>query len=343
MRLPSRATDLPLKVLFRTRPQDLLPLTGDDGARVLSARVLELQSARRTVDLVLRLRAGSQVYLRHLEFQDRHRPDVLLRAFGYNAQLSVQTRLPVVTTIVYVSPPAPRTPVYTVALRGREWNRWRFDALHLWRIDAHRTLTLGPGAAALVPLMKGHDLALLSRAAQRIRAVAPVAEQPDLLAILKSLAETVYTPSQLSSLVERKVLMQSSFWREAMAEGHAKGVRQGLAKGLAQGRAAGRAEGRLLTSRKLCVVLARRAYPEKCARLVPMIERCTDLALLQRWILNPARLAAECAPARPVAHRAPRALRRTPSTQSRAAANNTRAKHAGARKSGRAAPARRSA
>jgi hypothetical protein len=30
--------DQPLKVLFRTRPRDLLPLTGDAGARVLSAR-----------------------------------------------------------------------------------------------------------------------------------------------------------------------------------------------------------------------------------------------------------------------------------------------------------------
>ena len=37
--------------LFRTRPRDLLPLTGDAGARVLSSQVLELGAARRSVDL----------------------------------------------------------------------------------------------------------------------------------------------------------------------------------------------------------------------------------------------------------------------------------------------------
>ena len=204
-------TDLPLKVLFRTRPQDLLALTGDEGARVLSAKVLELQSARRTVDFVMELRAGPQVYLRHLEFQSRHRPEVLWRAFGYNAQLLLQTRLPVVTTLVYLSPPAPHEPVFTVQVRGKEWNRWRFATLRLWEIEAGRALSMGPGAAALVPLMKGHDLGLLARAVRRIRALAPAPEQPELLAILRSLAERVYTASQLEALVGREVLMQSSF------------------------------------------------------------------------------------------------------------------------------------
>ena len=58
--------DQPLKVLFRTRPRDLLPLTGDAGARVVSAWILELSAAKRSVDLVLFLRRRGKRYVRRV-------------------------------------------------------------------------------------------------------------------------------------------------------------------------------------------------------------------------------------------------------------------------------------
>jgi hypothetical protein len=86
--------DQPLKVLFRTRPRDLLGLTGDAGARVLSAQILELSAAKRSVDLVLFLRRGAERYVRHVEFQARHRADLALRCFEYATRLVAQLRVP---------------------------------------------------------------------------------------------------------------------------------------------------------------------------------------------------------------------------------------------------------
>lgn len=95
-------SDTPLKVAFRVRTRDLLPLTGDAGARVVSALTYELPAGRRTVDLVLRLRRDGEEYLRHVEFQTSHRGNVALRCFDYAARLAVRFQLPVLTTVLYL-------------------------------------------------------------------------------------------------------------------------------------------------------------------------------------------------------------------------------------------------
>ena len=69
--------DRPLKKLFQLRARDLLPVTGDSGARILSRLVPEVSAVTRRLDFVLKLRRGSQVYLRHLEFEMRCRPGLL--------------------------------------------------------------------------------------------------------------------------------------------------------------------------------------------------------------------------------------------------------------------------
>ena len=101
-------SDTPLKVAFRLRTKDLLPLTDDMGAQVVSALAVELSEVKRTVDLVLRLRKGGEEYLRHVEFQSRHRRDLGLRCFEYAARLAVRFGRPVLTTVMYLRPPAPR-------------------------------------------------------------------------------------------------------------------------------------------------------------------------------------------------------------------------------------------
>lgn len=56
------------------RSRDLLPLTNDSGAKVvLVANPVSVQAARRAVDFVLYLRRGTEDYVRHLEFQSKHR------------------------------------------------------------------------------------------------------------------------------------------------------------------------------------------------------------------------------------------------------------------------------
>ena len=86
--------DRALKRLFELRARDLLPVTGDRGARVVSRQVPELAAVTRRLDFVLKLKRGSEVYLRHLEFEKRYRPDLALRVFEYAAGLAAKHRLP---------------------------------------------------------------------------------------------------------------------------------------------------------------------------------------------------------------------------------------------------------
>ena len=258
--------DQPLKVLFQTRPRDLLPITGDEGARVLSARVLELTAAKRSVDLVLFLKRRGARYVRHVEFQARHRADLALRCFEYATRLVAKLRLPVLTTVVYLKPPAPRELVFRERLAGAVVHERRFEVVRLWELDAREALALGPGGAALVGLLGRTDLQVIGKASRQIRRQAPQAQHPDLLAILQSLSEGRYTARQLARVIPEEVVMKSSFYEKA----HEKGLEKG----------------RLDEARLLCASFIKRHHSLVAARLLPAIEACTNVARLHRWTLR---------------------------------------------------------
>ena len=313
--------DQPLKVLFRTRPRDLLPLTGDAGSRVLSANVLELSAARRTVDLVLVLKRRGERYVRHLEFQSRHRADVALRCFEYASRLVVQLRLPVLTTVIYVKPPAPRELAFQERLLGRVVHERRFATVRLWERDAKAMLALGPGGAALAGLLDKGDIRVIGRASRQIRSQAPKGEQPDLLTILRALCQGRYTAEQLARVIPKEVVMASSLYKEMREWAREMGVEEGLA----EGRARGLAEGRLAEARLLCVSIVKRYHALVASRVLPVIEACTDVARLHRWALRAPEVSTEefvrlvkKAPAARVTHRrAPSPARRSRRTSAR--------------------------
>jgi len=267
-------TDTPLKVAFRVRARDLLPLTDDGGAKVLSALTVELSAGRRTVDLVLRLRRGGEEYLRHVEFQSRHRRDLALRCFEYSAVLAVRFKRPVLTTVMYLRPPAPRELVYQQAVGGRVMNEWRFGVVRLWEQSPKRLLALGPGGAALVPLSAEASLPLVAEASRKIQRDAPLGQRPDLLAILYAFAEGRYTAAQLARVIPEEVTMASGLFEKARVIGETKG----------------RAEGRAEEARQICVGLAKTLHPAVADRVVPVIEGCSELTRLRQWALRASRL-----------------------------------------------------
>ena len=305
--------DQPLKVLFRTRPRDLLPLTGDAGARVLSAQTLALSAAERSVDLVLFLKRRGERYVRHVEFQARHRADLALRCFEYATRLVAQLRLPVLTTVIYLKPPAPRELIFRETLGGTVVHERRFDVVRLWELDAREALALGPGGASLVGLLGRADLRAIGRASRQIRRQAPVAQQPDLLAILRSLSQGRYTARQLAGVIPEEVVMDSSLYDKVRDTAHAKGVAKGVAKG------------RLDEARLLCASFVKRHHSRMAARVLPAIEACTDVARLHRWTLRAPevssdellRLVSRSAVSRTSHRRAPRPARRARGTSAR--------------------------
>jgi predicted transposase YdaD len=265
-------TDGPLKLLFRKYASDLLVVTGDVGAVVHRAGPVELQALRRQVDTVLELERAGEVYYRHLEFQAEPDPEMSTRCFRYNTQLTLQYGAPVLTTVVYLFPPKPRRPpVFRVSLAGREVNRWRFGQVCLWQQQAHAALAFGaPGLIALTPLMRGGAAwPVLEEAVRRIERAFPQRRLPDAEDVLLMLAGRHYTVSELSRIVGRDRMIQSSLYTEGRAEGHAEGE----------------AAGRLDTARQLCAALVRKHHPAVFDRLKPRIDACLDADQLSAWAL----------------------------------------------------------
>jgi predicted transposase YdaD len=205
------------------------------------------------------------------------------RCFRYNALLLLELRVPVLTTVLYLVPPAPAGEeiVYRVMLGGTEVNAWRFGVVRLWEIKAERAIASGaPGLMALVPLREGGDAATTWKAAQEIRRLQPGDRMSDPEAILWLLARERYNDRQLIDAAGRNnmqalldLIKRSPLWQEAEAEGEAKG------------KAEGEATGRLAAQRETCLMLVSRHHPELLAQAAPCIEACDDSDLLETWIL----------------------------------------------------------
>jgi len=95
--------------------------------------------------------------------------------------------------------------------------------------------------------------------------------------VLLLFAGRYYTVDEVLRVAGGKnVMIQSSVWQAAEAEGRAKGLDEGMAKGLAKGRAEGR---------ELCADLVRELHPMIAERALPVVESCSDPAALKRWAL----------------------------------------------------------
>jgi predicted transposase YdaD len=264
-------SDGPLKLLFRKYARDLLPLTGDAGAKVGRAGAVELQALKRQVDCVLSLEKDGERYYRHLEFQAEPDPEMALRCFRYNTQLVLQYGAPVLTTVLYLFPPGPRQePVFRVMLGGREINRWAFEEIRLFELDARAILARGdPGLLALVPLMRGADLEVLAESARRIGHAFPSERLSDAEDVLLVLAGRSYTASELARIVGRDRM----WWHESSV----------YVEGKAEGKAEGIAAGRLQDAREFCAAISRKHHPAVFARVEPLIANCSDPVKLKEW------------------------------------------------------------
>jgi predicted transposase YdaD len=266
-------TDVSLKVLSRKYTTDLLRLIHEEGVAVLSVDAIEIHDVKRRVDCLIKLQSQKGVYYRHVEFQSEPDPDMARRCFRYNTQLVLQLEAPVLTTVVYLFPPGPKSgdPVFRVMLDGEEINVWRFDEVRLWELSAQEALaSRAPGLLALVPLMEGgQDRGVIVRAAAAIKRALPLETNPEALAILLYLAGAHYTVGELTRLFGRETMIQSSVWQAAWSEGKAEGKAEGL-----------RAE------RQTCIALIKNRHPTLLARAVPAVEACDDHAILCDWILK---------------------------------------------------------
>jgi hypothetical protein len=269
--------DRPLKTLFRLRAPDLLPITGDRGARVLSRLVPEVSAVTRRLDFVLKLRRGRQVYLRHLEFEMRCRRGLAERVFEYAAGLFAEHRLPVASTVIILKPTAPRSLAHEERVGGHVECRRTIRVVRLWRMNPESAMKLGLGGAALVGLMGRRNLRVVERAARRIRHASSPGQLRDLWAILRMLSEGRYTARELQRIVPREVVMGSSLVAWVRKRSRAEGRAEGLTKG--------RAQGELTLARALCLDLVEQHHPGSLPLVAPLVAACADAGRLREWAL----------------------------------------------------------
>jgi predicted transposase YdaD len=289
-------TDAYCKKLAHLRPDDLLVLLCHTEAHVLSLDIVELREIKRTVDFVFKLQRGDELYFLHVEFQAEPEPELIPRCFLYNTQLVLQYKVPVITVIISLFDQRPwPEPVFRVMVGGQEINRWTFQCLRLWELESETVLAQGlPGLAALVPLMNGSTLDRVEQAAsvlaawtirsssstldrveqaaQQIERLAPKEHQADLFAILRAFGESKYTVGQLERIIGRERIMESSFYREARAEGLAEGVMAGQLTG----------------AREFCREVVRHYHPRAGKSVWKAIDHCTDLAALKEVTVHAA-------------------------------------------------------
>jgi hypothetical protein len=265
--------DRPLKKLFELRARDLLALTGDRGARVVSRRIPELAAVTRRLDFVIKLERDGETYLWHLEFEMRLRRDLASRMFEYGAALAARHRMPVVSTAIILTPPAPPGLAYEERVRGRVvcWRRIR--VVRLWRMKPAAAMRLGVGGAALVGLMGRPDIRVVQKAARCIEAGAPSRQYRDLAAVLRMLSQGRYTAQELERVIPKEVVMGSSL--------------------IAEVRRAGRAEGELAAARALCVDFAEQYHVATLPRVAAVINGCGNADLLRRWAIEAPRVSDE--------------------------------------------------
>ena len=261
--------DRPLKKLFELRASDLLPVTGDPGARVLSRLVPEVAAVTRRLDFVLKLRRGSEVYLRHLEFEMRYRSGLADRVFDYGAALFAQHRLPVASTVIILKPPGPPSLLHEERVCGRTECRRRIRVVRLWRMSPASAMRMGVGGAALVGLTGRPDVRMVEAAARRIKAECAPTQLPDLWAVLRMLSEGRYTARELQRIVPREVAMESSL----------------VAWVKRRSRADGLARGEVQNARAVCLDLVKQEHPAILRRVEPIIQACPDPQLLRKWTL----------------------------------------------------------
>jgi len=279
-----------LKKLFKLRATDLLPVTGDRGAEVLSRQVPELNAVTRRLDFVLKLKRGNEVYLRHLEFEVKYRKGLVLRVFEYAAALAVEHGLPVASTVIILKGPAPSSLVHEERIGGRVVCRRRISVVRLWRMDPAAAMRLGLGGAALVGLMGRRNLRVLSAAAGRIKANSSPRQCRDLWTVLRMLSEGRYTARELERVVPKEVVMGSSLVAEVKRRSRAEGRAQGRAEGREEGRAEGRAEGEVVVARSLCAELVKQHHAAILSAVAPALAACADAGRLHDWALAAARV-----------------------------------------------------
>ena len=220
-----------------------------------------LEGRPREADVVAKLdtRDGSpELVLIHVEVQLRPGQDFGARMFEYYSLLSSRYKLPIFPIALYLrgGQKGLGTEEYRVKLFGRDVLRFRYESIHLARLDVEeygdRGGPAGAGLAALMNRSLSRDIEQL-RVSLMWRVIQSELDDARQL-ILIDLIQTYFGLSDeqmaryqrlVSRKENRKVQDVELTWADKLLkQGEEKGIKKGREQGLEQGREAGLLEGK---------------------------------------------------------------------------------------------------
>ena len=236
--------------------------------------------------------------------------------FEYAAALAAEHELPVASTVMILTGPAPAALVHEERIRGRVVCRRRISVVRRGGTHPAAAMRLGLGGAALVGLMGRRNLRVVEAAARRIKAQSSPRQCRDLWTVLRMLSEGRYTARELERVVPKEVAMGSSLVAEVKRRSRA------------EGRAEVARKGEVVTARLLCVDFVKQHRPGILSLVSPVIEACADAGRLHDWALAAPRVSdaefvrlvgaeAPAAPSRPSGTRSSRGRAPRPSRRAK--------------------------
>lgn len=224
--------DIAAKALLREEPEAVVRLALGD-VRVLSvaADESELPARAQRLDKLLRIETADEpepIWL-HVEVQAAWTSDVPRRVFDYWT-LAHRLHERVGSFVLCLKPGdkqgRPRG-VYDAHFRGRRVQRFRFEVLCAWHLQAAELLVRGvPGLQPLVPFAADATPERVDAAMQALAAVQPRRRRAELQAALAAFAGNVYPHTRWLERIPREILMESTVYQEIKAEGRTEGQRE---------------------------------------------------------------------------------------------------------------------
>jgi len=240
----------------------------------------EFPTITRYADLVYKVKdkEGTQ-YIFHLEFQAQKSKDPMnLRMLGYNVRLLEQYKIPVYSTVIYLTEEAYEEDqgYFKSIFLGKEVLIFEYNVIKLWELDGlsllkERILGLYP-LLGLTKLSEPKENALNNIIKEIKRIKDPIISK-DMLFSFKVLSGLKHSRDLLDALIRKEEIMESAILKEIYEEA----LQEELKKGLELGRL------ETLQSNIMGVLISRFEVPYKTEKqLEEKIKSIKSIPVLQK-------------------------------------------------------------
>ncbi|HBP23336.1 MAG TPA: hypothetical protein DEA08_36860 [Planctomycetes bacterium] len=284
------------KTLLREAPADFarLALGRDVRIRAVQSVAGDLQTLKRRADRLLRieLEGEAEPYWVHYEVQASWKADVPRRVFDYWSLISRQFQRTKSVVLCLQQGNKQGTPRdhYEVSVLGRRVLRFDFEVLCAWRdLDANQILEEGViGLIPLLPFCAGCREESVERGLRALARVVSEGRKRELRIALAASANRVFPDGNWLAKITKEELMESTTWRDLMAEATEKAKAEGELAGWRSALTSQIAE-RLPAEGLSIVPLLELADPEslrQAARLVAQLRSDAELVAALREVLG---------------------------------------------------------